>query len=68
MESILSFVAGWVSVKEMKVLQGACVRTFMMASEQQYEELLSNLDDHLWKDLSDDWQKYRLEKEQSPAW
>ena len=34
MESILSLVAGWVSVKEMKALQGACMRTSTLAREQ----------------------------------
>ena len=45
MESILSIVAGWVSEKEMKALQ-------MKAREQQYEEILSDLDDQVWKELS----------------
>ena len=68
MESIWSFVAGWVSEKEMKALQGACVRISTMAREQQCEELLSNLDDQVWKDLSDDcWQRYLMEIEESPA-
>ena len=47
MESVLSFVAKWVSVKEMKALQGARI--------------------HVWKELSDDRQRYLLEKEESPA-
>ena len=54
MESILSLVAGWVSVKEMNALQGACVRTFTKARERQYEELLSAWDDQVWRDLSED--------------
>ena len=37
MESILYFVAEWVSMKEMKALQGACMRTFAEARKQQYE-------------------------------
>ena len=67
MESILSFVAEWVSVKEMKALQGACVLNSTKARERQYEELLSDLDNQVWKELSDDWQRYLLEKEESPA-
>ena len=39
MESILFFVAEWVSVKEMKALQGGCVLTSTMARERQYEEV-----------------------------
>ena len=45
MESILHFAAEWVSLKEMKALQGACVLTSIRARERQYEELLSDLDD-----------------------
>ena len=62
MESILSLVAEWVSGKEMKAPQGACMRTSTTAREQQYEEVLSNMDDQVWKELSDDWQTYLLEK------
>ena len=67
MESILSFAAEWVSVKEMKALRGACVLTSMRARERQHEELLSDLDNQVWKELSDDWQRYLLEKEKSSA-
>ena len=67
MQCILFFVAEWVSVKEMKALKGACMLTSMRARERQYEELLSDLDDQVWRDLSDDWQKYLLEKEESLA-
>ena len=67
MESILSFAAEWVSGKGMKAPQGDCMRTSTKTREQQCEELLSNMDDQVWKDLSDDWQRYLLEKETSPA-
>ena len=30
------------------------MRTSAMAREQQYEEILSDLDDQVWKELSDD--------------
>ena len=62
MESILSLVAEWVSVKEMKALQGACMGSSSMARDQQYEELLSSLDDQVWNELSDEWQRYLWEK------
>ena len=54
MESILFFVAEWVSVKKMKTPQRACVLTSMKARERQYEELLSDLDDQVWRELSGD--------------
>ena len=67
MEIILFLVAEWVSVKEMKAQQGACMRTSMVTRKQQCEALLSSLDDQVWKELSDDWQTYLLEKEESPT-
>ena len=67
MESILSFVAECVSLVEMKALQGACMLTSTKATERQHEELLSDLDNQGWKELSDDWQRYLLEKEERPA-
>ena len=66
-ESILYFVAEWVSLKEMKALQGVCMRTSTKAREWQYEELLSDFDNQVWKELLDDWQRYLREKEESPA-
>ena len=59
MESILYFVAGWVSVEEMKALQGVCMLTSVRARERQH---LSDLDQQVWRDLSDDWQTDLLEK------
>ena len=37
------------------------------AREKEYEGLLVDLDDQMWKILSDDWQRYLEEKEESPA-
>ena len=62
MDSILYFVVDWVSLEKMKEYKVPA-----WASELQYEELQSDLDDQVWRDLSDDWQKYRLEKEESPV-
>ena len=45
MESTMSFVSEWVSVKEMKAPQGACMHTSSKAREQQCEEILSCWDD-----------------------
>ena len=47
MESILCFVARWVSDKDMKALQSACMRTSTMTREQQDEELPTALDDQV---------------------
>ena len=63
MESILNIVAEWVSLKEMNALQGACMLTSIRARERQCEELLTDLDDQVWRDLSSDWRKYLLGKE-----
>ena len=41
--------------------------TFIGPEEGQYKDLLTNMDDQVWKDLSDDWQKNLSEKEESPA-
>ena len=51
----------------MKAPQSACLRTSTKARQQQHEELLSDLDDQVWKELSDDWQRYLIEKEERPA-
>ena len=67
MEDILTLVAEWFSDEEMKVLQGVCVLTSVWTREWQYRDLLIDIDHQLWRDLSDDWQKYLSEKEASPA-
>ena len=67
MEGIMSLVAEWFSLEEMKVLQGVCMLTSVWAREWQYKDFFTDLDDQVWRDLSDDWQKYLSDKEESPA-
>ena len=57
-DGIMTLVAECVSFDEMKALQGVCVLTFVWAREWQYKDFLSDLDDQVWRDQSDDWQKY----------
>ena len=45
----------WFSLEEMKAPQGVCMLTSVWAREWQKKELLSDLDDQVWRDLSDDW-------------
>ena len=49
LENVLYVVAEWVSMKEMKAPQGVCMLTSMRARERHNEELLSDLDDQVWK-------------------
>ena len=63
----MSLLTEWFSSEEMRAPQGVCVLTSVWAREWQYKDCLSDLDDHVWRDLSDDWQKYLSEKEESPA-
>ena len=56
MEGIMTLVAGWFSLEEMKELQGACVLTSVWAREWLYKDFLTDLDDQVWRDLPEDWQ------------
>ena len=67
MEGTMTLVAEWFSLEEMKALEGVCMLTSVQAREWQYKELLSDLDDQLWRHLSDEWQQYLSEKEESLA-
>ena len=67
MEGIMTLVAEWSSFEEMKALQSVCVLTSVWAREWQYKDFLTDLDDQVWRDLSDDWEKYLLEKEEDSA-
>ena len=67
MEGMMTLVAEWFSLEEMTALQGACVLTSVWAKEWQYEDFLTDLDNQVWRDLSEHWQKYPSEKEESPA-
>ena len=49
------------------MLQGVSVLTSVRAREWQYKNMLIDLNDHVWIDVSEDWQKYLSEKEESPA-
>ena len=67
MKGTKTLLAEWFSLEEMKALQGVCMLTSVWAREWQSKDFLSDLDDQVWRDLSDDWQKYLSEKEESPA-
>ena len=49
----------------MKELQSACTIVPMRARENEYEEFLSCQDEQVWKELSEEWQQYLKEKEES---
>ena len=57
---MVHFVAEWVSVKELEALQ--CV---LKAREKEYEEFLSDRDDQVWKEMSEEWQRYLMGKKKA---
>ena len=67
MESIVYLVAEWISFREMKALQSACMLVSIKAREKKYEEFLSDVDNQVWKEMSEEWQQYLMGKEESPA-
>ena len=68
MEGTMTLVAEWFSLEEMKALQGDCVLTSVWAREWLYKDFLTDLDDQVWRDLSEDWQMYVSEtEEECPA-
>ena len=46
----MCLVAEWVSVKEIKALQSACMLVSIKAREKEYEEFLSDPDDQVQKE------------------
>ena len=46
------------SVKEMKALQSACLLVSMKPQEEEHEEFLSDLDNQVWKEMSEERQRY----------
>ena len=66
-ERIMHLEAQWISLTEMKELQSACMLLSMRAREKENEEILSYQDDHVWKEMSEEWQQYLREKEESQA-
>ena len=67
MEGKMTLVAECFSLEEMKASQGVCVLTSVWTREFHYTDFLTDLDDQVWRDLSDEWQRYLSEKEESPA-
>ena len=67
MERTMHLVAEWISLTEMKELQSACMLVSMRAREKVYEEFLSYQDGQIRKEMSEEWQQYLTEKEESPA-
>ena len=62
-----ALVAEWISLTEMKALQSACMIVSMKAREKEYDEFLSDQDSQVWKEMSEEWQRYLMGKEESPA-
>ena len=63
----MNFVAKWFFLEEMKALQGVCVLTSVWAREWNHKDILNEYNNQVWTDLSEEWQKYLSEKEESPA-
>ena len=66
MEGIMTLVAEWFSLEEMKALQGACVLTSLWAREWQYKDFLTDLDDQVSRDLSEKLAKSTCQKKKVP--
>ena len=67
MERTMHLVAEWISLTEMKELQSGCMLVSMRARAKEHEEFLSYQDERVWNELSEKWQQYQKEKEESPA-
>ena len=63
----MHLAAEWISLTEIKEFQSACMLASMRAREKEYEEFLSYQDDQVWNELSEEWQQYLMEKEESPG-
>ena len=51
----------------MKASQSACMLVSIEAREKEYEELLSDPGNQVWKEMSEEWQRHLMGKEESPA-
>ena len=67
MERIMIFVAEWLSLEEMNVLQGVSVLTSVWARAWQYKDILNDIDGLMCEDLSEDRQKHLPEGGESLA-
>ena len=61
------WVAEWISLREMKALLSACMLVSIKAREKECEEFLSDQDNQVWKEMSEEWQQYLMGKEVSLA-
>ena len=62
MEGTVCLVAEWISLTEMKALQSACMLVSKKAREKEYEEFLSDQDGQVWKEVSEEWQQYLMDR------
>ena len=67
MQSIMNFVAEWISDGEMKVLQGVSLLMSVWVRRWQCKDIQNDIDDLMWEDLSEDWRKHVSEGGESPA-
>ena len=63
----MHLAAEWISLTDMNELQSASMLVSMKAREKEYEEFLSDQDGQVWKEMSEEWQQYLMEREESPV-
>ena len=59
MESTVYLVAEWVSGKKMEPLQSVCMLVSIKSREKENEEFLSDPNDQVWKEMSEERQRGR---------
>ena len=58
MESTVYLVAAWISFREMKAPHSVCTHASTKARNKENEEFLSDQDNQVWKEMSEEWQQY----------
>ena len=61
MESIMTLVAEWFSHGELMVPQGVSVLMSDYVREWQYEDILNDIDNQAWENLSEEWHTHTSE-------
>ena len=67
MESLVTLAAEWFSLGEMMVLQEVSVLISTYMKQWQYKDILNDIDNLAWEDLSEEWCAHMSERSESLA-
>ena len=63
----MPFAAEWCTTDEVVILRCVSASLFVVVNEWQYKDILDDIDQLTWEEMSQDWNAYLAERSTSPV-